>query len=311
MGDNTLTQMTLMDCTQKQLLMVGGVGISTVIGLGILLPVLFACTLPESDDVLNTIQLQCTFTALKAAPRYCCEHHWSQCDGCSAMGVMNGNCNALKAYHDSNPFDLAMGNNSRQECCDGTCCAETRTYCETCESQSCSTDSKGRQSCSTSYYECNCETECVRHSTRKGTINCGTCHDYEAGFSFELHGQVHNQTRHLTCGLDTATGLDHHHCHRETLAKQASGEVQACWVHKDTLEVHWEEPEWNAGCWAGVAIGGLFLLPCVVAIIAAVCLLIHWVVTTCWKDVPYPTFSCNSAERKGVVTEAAPNFEIL
>merc|ERR1712178_276688 len=212
MGDNTLTQMTLMDCTQKQLLMVGGLGISTVIGLGILLPVLFACTLPESDDVLNTIQLQCTFTALKAAPRYCCEHHWSQCDGCSAMG-----------------------NISREECCDGTCCAETRTYCEMCESESCSTDSKGRQSCTTSHYECNCETECVRHSTRKGTINCGTCHDYEAGFSFELHGQVHNQTRHLTCGLDEATGLDHHHCHRDTLAQQASGQVQTCWVHKVSM----------------------------------------------------------------------------
>merc|ERR1712178_243746 len=123
MGKTTHHTRTQMDCTQKQLLTIG-LCISTVIGLGIFLPVLFACTLPESDDVLNTVQLDCTFTALKAAPRYCCEHHWSQCSGCSAAGLMNGNCDALKAYHDTNPFHLQIGNNSRAECCDGTCCAE-------------------------------------------------------------------------------------------------------------------------------------------------------------------------------------------
>merc|ERR1712054_104323 len=130
-----------------------------------------------------------------------------------------------------------------------------------CESESCTTDSKGRQTCSRSYYECNCETYCVRHSSRKGNINCGTCHDYQAGFQFTLDGTTHESMRQLHCGLDDTTGKDHHKCQAETMAAQAPGQTQVCWVNRETLEVSWEEPTWTAGCWAGIAIGGLFLLP--------------------------------------------------
>ena len=153
-----------------------------------------------------------------------------------------------------------------------------------CESESCTTDSKGRQTCSRSYYECNCETYCVRHSSRKGNINCGTCHDYQAGFQFTLDGTTHESMRQLHCGLDDTTGKDHHKCQAETMAAQAPGQTQVCWVNRvspcdargsvgipsseaaqgcesavpsqETLEVSWEEPTWTAGCWAGIAIGG-------------------------------------------------------
>jgi len=247
---------------------------STIVGLAIFLPILFACTLPEAKTLRDTVELDCTYTALTNSSRYCCEHHWSTCGGCSRMGEMNGQCGAVMAFHDLNPHQIGQGNNTSTECCDGSCCAEHRTECDTCEERSCYTNSDGSQSCSTSYRQCNCHTYCVRHSSRKGTINCGTCHDFEAGFEFEIDGQVHKQVKHLACGLDDGSGLDDHHCQRETVEAHAEGERQVCWVNKETLEVSWEEPKWNPGCWVGIVIGALFLLPAVVGLV----LLMAWFV---------------------------------
>lgn len=189
---------------------------------------------------------------------------------------MKGRCGAVKVHLQRNPFNITIGNNTQTECCDGTCCAEHTTECDTCEQQSCSTDSNGHQTCSTSYVQCNCRTYCSRHSTRGGSINCGTCHDYEAGFTFTLHGERHYKMKYMQCGLDAASGLDNHICQKNTLAAHAPGEVHKCWVHEETLEVYWEEPTWNIGCWVGVGIGGLLLLPCAAAAVLGALVSLAW-----------------------------------
>merc|ERR1711998_357950 len=150
------------------------------------------------------------------------------------------------------------------ECCDGTCCAEHRT-------------------------------ECVRHSSRKGNINCGTCHDYQAGFQFTLDGTTHESMRQLHCGLDDTTGKDHHKCQAETMAAQAPGQTQVCWVNRETLEVSWEEPTWTAGCWAGIAIGGLFLLPLALVLLVGLLFLIGGMLHGCAQAVHQATASSSAA----------------
>jgi len=64
----------------------------------------------------------------------------------------------------------------------------------------------------------------------------------------------------MTCGLDRSTGLDDHGCQGDVVSGHSPGTSRICWVHKQTLEVYWEEPELSAGCLAGIAIGGLMLL---------------------------------------------------
>lgn len=39
--------------------------------------------LPEADIMDNTVRIDCTFTTLHDTPRYCCEKHWTGCDGCT------------------------------------------------------------------------------------------------------------------------------------------------------------------------------------------------------------------------------------
>jgi len=226
----------------------------------IFLSVLFACTLPESDLISNTVQSNCTYTALNTSSGYCCEHHWSTCSGCTLKGKMNGKCDAVQRQLRFNPQNLQSGENSRTECCDGRCCSEHSTECDTCVSQHCSTNSQGSQSCTQVTQQCNCVTVCVAYSTRQGSINCGTCHHYKAGFSFVMNGVVHQRMKTMKCGLDTSTGLDDHGCQGKVVSSHSPGTSQTCWVHKKTLEVYWEEPAWSAGCWAGITIGGLMLL---------------------------------------------------
>lgn len=126
------------------------------------------------------------------------------------------------------------------------------TECETCERESCYTDSEGRESCSTTYYDCNCVTYCDRYSTEKGTINCGFCHDFKSGepanfsvplivmtihrcasgYQFTVNNNTYYREQTMSCGLDGTTGLDHHACHAETMQNNKPGTTRECWVNK-------------------------------------------------------------------------------
>lgn len=105
----------------------------------------------------------------------------------------------------------------------------------------------------------------------------------------------------MNCGLDAASGLDDHGCQSDIVGRHAPGTVQACWVHEDTLEVSWEQPEWNNGCWVGIGIGGLLLLPCAMVLILGFLLFLRYLLQECWAQLP-------NHSQLNVHSEKGPSF---
>merc|ERR1711939_389538 len=181
------------------------IAILATIGACILLPVLFTCTLPENDTIQNTHAHTCSFFDLETTSTHrCCVHAAATCSGCTAPAFINGGCAAMLESQIARNRSVGV---TRTPCCDGPCCAESHTECDTCYRQQCSTDSNGHQHCTQVTEVCNCRTVCDRHSTEQGDIACGTCHDYKVGFSFTLNGETHNRAHKTSCGL-TGRGVE-------------------------------------------------------------------------------------------------------
>merc|ERR1719502_114889 len=240
------------------------IGVLGFIGACILLPVLFSCTLPEAETMRNTHAHTCTFFDLETTSTHrCCIHAGSTCSaGCSKPAFLNGGCSAVLEAQIARNMSVGV---TRTPCCDGTCCAQSHMECDTCYHQRCYTDQSGAQHCQQVAEECNCRRICDRHSTEQGDIACGTCHDYRVGFAFTLNGVRHDRTHKTTCGL-TGRGMEDIACQKATAVAYADDKTMTCYVNHETLEVSWEAPEWNAGCWVGIVLGSLLLLPCALAI---------------------------------------------
>jgi len=241
------------------------VGVLTTLGLFILLPILFACTLPDAETLANTHAHQCTFYDLETTSMHrCCRKQETTCSGCLPPALSNGKCSATAALQKGLNVSLGM---TRTYCCDGRCCAHSHTECQQCTRQSCTTDSDGHQSCTTELYECNCVEVCDRYSQSQSTIACGTCHAYRVGYYFTLDGVRHDREHKETCGL-TGSGVDDIACQAKVAAAYVDNTTARCYVNHDTLEVSWDEPEWNVGCWVGIGIGSLLLCPVALIILA-------------------------------------------
>jgi len=52
-------------------------------------------------------------------------------------------------------------------------------------------------------------------------------------------------------------------CQQAVSLENADNVTKTCFVNHETMKVSWEAPSWNEGCWVGISIASLLLLPLV------------------------------------------------
>ena len=270
-------------------------------GSAIFFPILFACTLPEDAYIKDTYETACVWDSVYIEKRWCCQYGSSSCSkchvlsfhcfhcalrtgGCSQLAITNGKCSVLKQKELGS---ARVGNNTIQECCNGRCCAYYHQECDTCEDKTCTTDQDGEESCTTSYSDCRCVDVCSHYDDEQGSVQCGTCRDYMFGFHFTyINNQTYTRNFTTTCGL-VGSGKDDADCHRAKTTSMAKGKSTSCWVDPN-INVLWAAPGWNAGCWVGIVIGAIGLLPAALLVAGLLLAIVLAIVL----GVPYIIYQC-------------------